>query len=162
VFESLAARGGASTRLAIIRLNYAIDLRYGVLVDLACRILDGTPIDLAMGHVNVIWQGDANRIAIEALRHAAAPPFAINVTGTETLRVRDLAAALGARLGREPILTGTESSDALLSNASRMAATFGAPETSLDWMLDATASWLSTGGPLLGKETRFEVRDGKF
>lgn len=160
VFEHFAATRG--TKVAIVRLNYAIGLRYGVLTDLAVKVARGEPIPIAMGHVNVIWQGDANRAALELLPHASSPPLVVNVTGSAALSVRDLAAALGTRLGREPRFEGTEAPDALLSNTGAMRSLLGEPETPLDTMLDWTADWVREKRPLLGKATRFESRDGKF
>jgi nucleoside-diphosphate-sugar epimerase len=160
MFELFAERSG--TRSAIVRLNYAIDLRYGVLVDIATRVYRGDEISLAMGHVNVIWQGDANRVAIECLPHAAAPPFILNMTGTTTLSVRALATWFGERFGKAPRFSGTEGRDALLSNASRMATRFGEPEVNLSRMREWVADWVEQGGPLLGKPTKFEARDGRF
>jgi nucleoside-diphosphate-sugar epimerase len=159
VFEAAALRGA---RVAIVRLNYAIDLRYGVLTDLASRILAGTPVSLAMGHVNVIWQGDANRAALELLARAESPAGVWNVTGRDVLSVRTLATELGRRLRREPTFEGTEGADALLSDASRMHKELGAPEMPLTTLLDWTAEWVAEGRPLLGKPTKFDVRDGKF
>ena len=155
-----AAAGG--TRVAVMRLNYAIDLRYGVLVDLASRIRCGEPISLEMGRVNVIWQGDASRAALELLPHAGAPPFVLNVTGRDALSVRGLAERLGRRLGREPRFTGTEAPDALLSNTGRMAATLAPPAVHVDTMLDWVAEWVRADRPLLGRPTHFDVRDGAF
>jgi len=160
VFEHFAATRG--TKAAIVRLNYAIALRYGVLTDLALKVAGGQPIPLAMGHVNVIWQGDANRAALELLVHASNPPPIVNVTGSATLSVRSIATALGKRLGREPRFDGVEASDALLSNTDRMRSLLGEPETSLDTMLDWVAEWVKAERPLLGKATHFEARDGKF
>lgn len=160
VFEFAAAT--RNTACAIVRLNYAIDLRYGVLTDLALRIHGGDPVPLAMARVNVIWQGDANRIALELLPHASAPPLVMNVTGPEHLRVRDLAEALGRRLGRTPRYEGAEGDDALLSDTARMRTMCEAPATPLDTMLDWTAEWVAAGRPLLGKPTKFERRDGAF
>ena len=160
MFELFAERRG--TRSAIVRLNYAIDLRYGVLVDIATRVFNGDEIPLAMGHVNVIWQGDANRVAIECLPHASAPPFIVNVTGTTTLSVRALARWFGERFGKTPRFTAEEGRDALLSNASRMASTFGEPDVDLSRMQEWVADWVEWGGPLLGKPTKFEARDGQF
>ncbi len=160
VFEHFAATRG--TKVAVVRLNYAIALRYGVLTDLALKVARGQPIPLAMGHVNVIWQGDANRAALELLPHASNPPLVLNVTGPDTLSVREIAAALGARLGREPLFEGTETHDALLSNTTAMRALLGEPETSLGTMLDWVAAWVKGERPLLGKATHFEARDGKF
>jgi nucleoside-diphosphate-sugar epimerase len=160
IFELAADRTG--TRVAIVRLNYAIDLRYGVLTDLAVKVLRGEPIDLRMGYVNVIWQGDANRIAIECLEHASTPAFVVNLTGRDLLSVRDLAERLGERLGRSPVFTGQEASDALLSDTRRLTSTFAPPEVPLDWMVAWVASWVGDGRPLLGRPTHFEERAGKF
>lgn len=153
------------TRVAIIRLNYAIALTYGVLTDLALAVWNGTAINLAMGYVNVIWQGDANALAVATLAHAAAPPdgpWIVNLTGAQTLSVRTLATALGRRLGREPVFAGTEAPDALLSDTTRMRTTLGEAATPVETMLDWTAEWIRDGGALLGKATRFERRDGAF
>jgi nucleoside-diphosphate-sugar epimerase len=160
VFQHFAAMRG--TMVAIARLNYAIALRYGVLTDLALKVASGESIPLAMGHVNVIWQGDANRAALELLPHASNPPLIVNVTGPQTLAVRELATALGERLGRAPVFGGIEARDALLSNTERMRSLLGEPETSLATMLDWTAAWVSERRPLLDKATHFEARDGKF
>ena len=138
------------------------EFRYGVLTDLAVHIRDGAPIPLAMGHVNVIWQGDANRAAIELLPHASVPPLTVNVTGSETLSVRELATRLGQRLDVAPRFTGTESADALLSDSARMHQLVGAPETAVDRMLDWVADWVAARRPVLGKPTHFEARDGSF
>ena len=160
IFEHFATT--RATRVAIVRLNYAIDLRYGVLTDLATKILAGTPIPLAMGHVNVIWQGDANRAALELLPRAAAPPLVVNVTGSETLSVQRLATTLGRRLGRAPIFQGSERPDALLSDTARMRGLLGDPSMPVAMMLDWVAGWVGAGRPLLGKPTQFEQRDGAF
>jgi nucleoside-diphosphate-sugar epimerase len=133
-----------------------------VLTDLALKVAYGRTIPLAMGHVNVIWQGDANAAALELLPHASNPPLIVNVTGTAVLAVRDLASALGARLGREPIFDGVEAADALLSNTDTMRELLGAPHTSLDTMLDWVADWVKRERPLLGSATHFEARDGQF
>lgn len=159
VFEHAAALGA---RVAIIRLNYAIDLRYGVLTDLALRIWRGEPVSLAMGAVNVIWQRDANRAALELFPATATPPFVVNVTGREALAVRALAEQLGARLGRTPQFTGREAPDALLSNTERLAHSLAPPAMDLDTMLDWVAEWVREQRPMLGKPTHFDVRDGAF
>jgi nucleoside-diphosphate-sugar epimerase len=148
--------------VAIVRLNYAIDLRYGVLTDLAQRIIAGERVPLAMGHVNVIWQGDANRAAIELLPLAASPPLVVNITGSETLSIRDLATSLATRLGRPLSFDGTEAADALLSDTARFRELLGGAEMPVETMLDWTAEWLRNGRPLLGKPTHFETRDGTF
>ena len=160
VFGAYAERN--ATRVAIVRLNYAIDLRYGVLVDIGMRVARGEPVPLDMGYVNVIWQGDANRIALECLPHAAAPPFVVNVTGADTLSVRALAEAFAARLDRPVQFSGTERADALLSNTSRMQSTFAPPAVGVDQMIEWVAQWIESDGALLGKPTKFEARDGRF
>jgi nucleoside-diphosphate-sugar epimerase len=161
LFAAASARHG--TLVSIVRLNYAHDLRYGVLTDLAVRIKSRQPIDLAMGYVNVIWQGDANALALAALAHAAAPdPYIVNVAGPDVLRVADLAAALGERLQVAPVLAGTEAPDALLSDGTRMHELLGDPLLPLDSLLDWAAEWVARGGTLLGKPTSFEKRDGRF
>jgi nucleoside-diphosphate-sugar epimerase len=160
IFELFSERN--QTLVAIIRLNYAIDLRYGVLVDIATKVKNGQPVAVDMGYVNVIWQGDANRIALEALARAAIPPLVINVTGTERLSVRTLADRFAKRFGVEAKFTGVEKTDALLSNTARMRSMFQPPETSVETMIDLVADWVEGGGPLLGKPTKFEARDGKF
>ena len=160
VFEYHSVRDG--TPLAIIRLNYAIDLRYGVLVDIARRIIAGEPIDLTMGHINVIWQGDANAQAIQSLAYATSPPFVINVTGPETLAVREAAERIGELLGREPTFVGSPARDALLSDSSMARDLFGPPTVSTDRLIGWVAEWVGRGGTHLGKPTHFETRDGAF
>ena len=160
IFEHYSEAHG--TKVAIIRLNYAIDLRYGVLIDIATHVKRSVALPVDMGYVNVIWQGDANHIALESLPHASSPPFVLNVTGGEHLPVRKIAEWFGHRFGTKPILTGTERRDALLSDTTRMRSTFAAPEVSSEQMFEWVADWVETGGPLLGKPTRFEARDGKF
>lgn len=150
------------TRLAIIRLNYAVDLRYGVLVDIAERIMAGDPVDLRMGYVNVIWQGDANAQAIQCLPHAAVPPFVVNVTGNQTVSVRELALELGRLLGREPRFKGTEARDALLSRTAKSQALFGPTAVSTGTLLGWVAEWTLRGGATLGKATHFEEREGRY
>ena len=151
--------------VALYRLNYACALTYGVVTDLAIKVRDGMPIDVTMGAVNVIWQGDANAIALALLAEAQVPATAMNVTGTDVLRVRDLAHQLGTLLGRAPVIIGVEAADALLSDARQMQATFSrslGPLMPLDELLHWTADWVRHDRPLLGKATKFEVRDGKF
>jgi nucleoside-diphosphate-sugar epimerase len=161
IFSASCLRHG--TPVCIVRLNYAHDLRYGVLTDLAARIARRQPIDLRMGQVNVIWQGDANALALAALTRANAPePAIVNVAGLETLRVVDLAHALGRRLGMEPSFTNDEAADALLSNAASMRELLGDALLPLDTLLDWVAGWVEQGGRLLGKPTGFERRDGRF
>ena len=154
-----AARG---TRCFGVRLNYAIDLRYGVLHDVASKVLAGTPVPLAMGHANVIWQGDANAWTLRALRHADAACPIMNVTGPETVSIRWLATRFGALMGREPSFAGTEAPEALLSNAAWAFALFGYPSVPLERLVQWVADWVQRGGRALGKPTKFEVRDGRF
>lgn len=149
------------TRVTIVRLFYANALRYGVLTDLADRVWRGEPVDLAMGAVNVIWQGDANRLALAGLAHAATPPCVVNVAG-ERHPVRWLAEELGHRLGRSPTFRGHEAPDALLADDTRMRTLLGAPEVDVARLLDWTAAWVREGHPLLGKPTHFEARDGAY
>lgn len=153
---------GRGTPVALIRLNYAIDLRYGVLVDICRKVLAGEPVDVTMGHVNVIWQGDALAHTIQSLPHAASPPFIVNVTGPGVLSVRDLAGRFAKRLGREAVITGTEAPTAWLNNAGLSHRLFGPPAMTLETMIDWIATWQERGGPLLGKPTYFENRDGNY
>jgi nucleoside-diphosphate-sugar epimerase len=161
IFSDASARHG--TPVAIVRLNYAHDLRYGVLTDLALRIVNDEPIDLRMSCVNVIWQGDANALALSALARATSPePYIVNVAGRDVPCVEDLAKALGARLGKTPTFTGQAAHDSLLSNSSRMQELLGDPLLPAETLLDWVAEWVSNGGRLLGKPTNFERRDGQF
>ena len=160
MFEFFSQTFGTPGRL--LRLNYAIDMRYGVLHDIARKILDGAPIDLAMGHVNLIWQGDAAAQALRCLARCTAPTSPINVSGDRILAVRDLAAALGGRLGRTPVLTGRETATAWVTDTSLAVREFGMPVVDLDHMLDWTADWVARRMPSHGKPTKFEVRDGRY
>ncbi|MGI5272828.1 NAD-dependent epimerase/dehydratase family protein [Nonomuraea sp. CA-218870] len=150
------------TPMSLIRLNYAVELRYGVLVDLAQKILAREPVDLTTGQVNVVWQGYANEVTLRSLALAATPPYVLNVTGPELISVRRAALELGARLGVDPVFTGEEAPTALLSDASRCHRLFGYPEITPLELIDHIAGWVAGGGPLLGKPTRFERRDGRF
>ena len=146
----------------LFRLNYANDLRYGVLLDIAIAVQEGRTIDLSMGHVNVVWQGYANELAIRALCHCSTPPKVLNVTGPETVSIRWLALRFGELLEREPNFTGEEQPTALLSNASEAHLLFGYPHITLRHMIRWTAHWVRTGGPTLDKATHFQEREGKF
>lgn len=150
------------TKVSIIRLNYAVEMRYGVLVDLATRIRARQPIDLRMAYCNVIWQGDANAMTLASLGCAESPPAVFNVAGPEELRVRDLCVELGKRMGVEVTFTGDEAGDAILSDGARAITRFGAPRIGVSQLLDWTADWVSRGGQSLGKPTHFESREGAF
>ena len=154
---------GRGTPLALIRLNYANALRYGVVVDIAQKVLDREEIDVTTGFVNVIWQGDSNAAILGAFAIAASPPVVLNVAGREIAPIRELAGHLAGRLGISGVrFTGTEAPTALLSDASRARALFGEPSVPLERLLDWSAAWLRRGGALLGKPTGFQARDGKF
>src|ERR1019366_236240 len=160
MFEYFSARHGTPGR--IVRLNYAIDMRYGVLFDIAAKVHRGEPVDVTMGYVNVIWQGDANAQVLRCLAHCTAPSSVINCTGLEALSVRTLAAQLGERFGVAAKIAGREAETALLSDASEAARLFGPPTVPLETMLDWVADWIANDGPGRGKPTKFEVRDGTF
>lgn len=148
--------------LCLVRLCYAIDMRYGVLLDLAQRVQEGLPIDVSMGATHVIWQGDANARIIQCLSHAANAPMAVNVTGRERLTIRDLASRLGELLHKPVHFVGTEAPTAWVWNANRSYEWFGPPVVSIDEMLHATSAWVARGGETLNKPTHYEVRDGQF
>lgn len=150
------------TRVVILRLNYAVELRYGVLVDIALSVFSGRPVDLRTGHVNIIWQRDANSACLRSLAHCQSPPLILNLTGPETLAVREVAEGFGRRFNRKPIFSGEESGYALLSDASKAHAIFGMPTVTPQQMMDWIASWIEKGGALLNKPTHFEAQDGKF
>ena len=152
----------ALTPMAIVRLNYAVELRYGVLVDIASKVWNREPVDVRMGFANVIWQGCACARALECLPHASSPPFILNVTGPQTISIRTIAQRFGDVLGRPAVIEGTEDQDALLSNASRMVELMGEPEVSVGQMMVWIADWIQRGRPLLNKPTHFEERGGKF
>jgi uncharacterized protein YbjT (DUF2867 family) len=139
-----------------------VEMRYGVLVDLGLKVRDGEPIDLGMGHCNVLWQGDANAMALCSLGHAASPPRVLNLAGPELLSVRRVAEEFGRLLGRQPVFAGEEAPDALLSNGQLAHRLFGYPRVPVGQVIHWTADWLRRGGPLLGKPTHFESRDGRF
>ena len=159
-FEYGSLKYGTPGRL--VRLEYAIDMRYGVLHDIGTAVHAGRPVDLSMGYVNVIWQGDANEQALRLLAHCTAPASPLNVSGPETLGVRWLAAELGRRLGKAPLFAGKEGPSAWLVDSGRARQLLGAPRIPLAAMLDWTADWIARGGASLGKPTHFETRDGKY
>jgi nucleoside-diphosphate-sugar epimerase len=146
----------------IIRLNYAIDMRYGVLHDVASKVYAGKPIEIAAGHVNVIWQGDANAMILRMLAHATTPTKPINISGPETISIRWLAQEFGKRFNKEPQFTGKEASDGWLVNTSKARKLLGEAPVPLERMIGWTADWISRGERSLGKETHYDTRDGSF
>ena len=160
MFEHFSRTLGIS--VALVRLNYAVEMRYGVLVDVGRKVYTGQPIDLATGHVNVIWQGDANAMALAALAEAAGPPFVVNVAGPEILSVRETAETFGRLLGKRPDFVGTESGTALLNDGSAGHRRFGPPRVDAARLIAWIADWIRRGGASLDKPTHFEVRDGRF
>jgi hypothetical protein len=160
MFEYFSRTAGTPT--AMVRLNYAVEMRYGVLVDLAQRIYAGQAIDLAMGHVNVIWQGDANAMTLCALPDAASPPLYLNVAGPERLCVRAVCEEFGRLLGKPVQFTGVEASDALLNNAQESYRRYGPTQVTAQQMIRWIAHWIRHDGPTLDKPTHFESRDGSF
>lgn len=150
------------TLSCLLRLNYAVEPRYGVLVDIAQKILAREPVDLTTPRVNIVWQGYANAVALAAFSQCRSPADILNLTGLETLCVRDLAVQLGLRLGIEPIFHEPVGKKSLLSDASRCHQLFGSPDVSIAELLDMTSQWLLRGGRTLGKPTKFQVQDGKF
>jgi nucleoside-diphosphate-sugar epimerase len=159
MFEHFSHQHGTPGRL--IRLSYAIDMRYGVLHDVAQKVLNRETIDLAMGHANVIWQGEANDWTLRALAHCDTPTTPLNLSGPK-ISIREVAHALGERLGIAPVLAGQEAPTAWLIDSSQAFKLFGPPQVSLDSMLDWTADWVRRGGASLGKPTHYEARDGKY
>jgi nucleoside-diphosphate-sugar epimerase len=159
LFEHFSHALGTPGRL--LRLSYAIDMRYGVLHDVAQKVLRREPIDLAMGHANVIWQGEANDWALRALAHCTAPTSALNLSGPK-IAIRDVARGLGERLGVAPVFTGQEAPTAWLVDCTEAFRLFGAPRVGLERMLDWTADWVARGGSSLNKPTHYEARDGKY
>jgi dTDP-4-dehydrorhamnose reductase len=150
------------TPVALLRLNYAIDLRYGVLLEVARAVRDGTPVDLRMGNANVIWQGDANEYALRALQHCSSPPRILNITGPETVSIRWLARRFGERLGVPPVFVHEEQDTALLNNAAQAHSLFGYPRVTLLQMIDWTAHWVARDGETHGKPSHFQEREGQF
>jgi nucleoside-diphosphate-sugar epimerase len=159
-FEYGSLKYGTPGRL--VRLEYAIDMRYGVLHDVGAKVFAGAPVDVSMGQVNVIWQGEANEQGLRLLAHCTAPATPINVSGPEVVSVRSLAAEFGKRFGKAPAITGREAPTAWLVDTRAAQKLFGAPRVPLAQMIDWQADWIRRGGESLGKPTHFEARDGKY
>ncbi|HXS11546.1 MAG TPA: NAD-dependent epimerase/dehydratase family protein [Acidobacteriaceae bacterium] len=160
VFEHASHRW--ATRVTILRLNYAIDLRYGVLVDIARAVFERRPVDVRMPLVNIIWQGDANSVALRSIAHCDSPPFVLNLTGPETLSTRWIAEQFAQRFGQQASFSGEESSHALLNNSAKCHQLFGYPTVAVGTMMDWIADWIASGGAHSNKPTHFQTQDGKF
>ena len=160
IFQFSSAKYG--TPVLIYRLNYANDVTYGVLLEIGKSVLQDRPVNVSMGNVNVIWQGDANEIALRSLLHCSTPPKILNVTGPETLSVRWVAEQFGKQFQKQPAFEGEEQSTALLSNAAESVRLFGYPKTSVLQIIELVAEWLKQGGKVLNKDTHFQERKGKF
>ena len=150
------------TEVALIRLNYSVELRYGVLVDIALKVKNGEPVDLSMGYFNVIWQGDMNDMVIRSLNLCSSPAKVLNIAGQDIISVRDVATAFGEYFGVTPEFINSEAKTALLSNAEQAVKLFGKPKVSVKQVIKWTAEWMKSDRKLLGKPTHFEVRDGKY
>lgn len=151
-----------NTPTALIRLNYAVEPRYGVLVDIATKVKNNEPVDLEMGYFNAIWQGDANAMVLRSLEHTSVPANIINITGEETLSVRVVAEEFGKHFGISPQFMGVESDTALLNNATKSFELFGEPKIGIEKVIEWTANWMKMEKKTLDKPTHFEVRDGKY
>jgi nucleoside-diphosphate-sugar epimerase len=160
MFEYFSRTHGTPT--AIYRLNYAVELRYGILLEVALKVWNDLALDVRMGYVNVIWQADANAIALRMLSTVQSPPAVWNVTGPEIVPIRGLANRFGELLGKKPVVTGREEPTALLNNASKALGHFGKPSVTLDQAVTWVAHWVKSGGATLNKPSHFETRDGKF
>ncbi len=160
IFDYFSSRD--STRVALVRLSYAVDLRYGVLLDIARRVFQGEAVDLTMGFLNCIWQGDANEMILRCLSLARSPAYPINLTGTERLSVRQVAEQFARRMGKEALFQRKEADTALLSNTSRLVQALGAPPTPAERMMRWTADWVMSSGRTYNKPTHFQARDGKY
>jgi len=160
LFEFFSSR--YQTRVCLLRLNYAVDLRYGVLLDIGSNVFAGRPVNLSMSHVNVIWQGDANSVCLRSFSLCDAPPAVLNLTGPEVLAVREIALRFGELLGRPPVFEGQAADTALLNHAGRCHRLFGNPSVTADQLVAWTAHWIQISGPTWNKPTHFEAREGRF
>jgi len=161
MFENGSMRWG--TRVVLLRLNYAVELRYGVLVDIGRAVFERRRLSLAMPHVNVIWQRDANSYCLRSFPYCQSPPFVLNITGSETLSVREVAREFGRHFDIEPMfMPESEGASSLLNNAGRARSLFGAPTVSASELIEGIAAWIREGGVTLNKPTHFQTRDGKF
>jgi len=151
-----------NTPIALIRLNYSVEMRYGVIVDIATKVKNDITIDLSMGYFNAIWQSDANNMILLSLNQVASPAEIINITGEDIISVKYVAEKIGGLMNKEVSFTGKEEETALLNNASKAFKIFGKPEIGVDQIIESTADWIFKGNELLGKPTKFEVRDGKY
>jgi nucleoside-diphosphate-sugar epimerase len=151
-----------ATKICLIRLNYAVELRYGVLVDIALKVKNKSPIDLSMGYFNVIWQGDVNDMVLRSMEICESPAKILNITGPEILSVREVASEFGKLFNTEPAFVNKEAGTALLNNSEQAFQLFGRPKVSTSQVIKWISHWISKGGTLLGKPTHFEVRDGKY
>ena len=160
IFEYFSAKN--NTPMVLLRLSYALDLRYGVLLDIASRVWRGEPVGVSMPEMNCIWQGDANEMIIRSLALADVPPVALNLVGGRHFSFRQVALRFGELMGREVTFTGQEEASALVSNNARLAAALGEPPTAIETVMQWVADWVMAGGRQLNKPTHFEVRDGAY
>ena len=149
-------------KVVLIRLNYSVEMRYGVLFDIASKVNQGEPVDVTTGYANVIWQGDACAHILQSLKLASSPPTILNVSGPETFSVRDVALRFGKLLGKEVVFEGEENGLGYLSNTTEAIRVFGYPSVPMGKVIDWTAHWIKMGGEALGKPTHFETQDGKY
>jgi nucleoside-diphosphate-sugar epimerase len=160
MFDFFADRGELD--VVHLRLNYAVECRYGVLQDLAARVLTGEPVDVTTGYANVIWQGDCNDQALRSLALASHPATVLNITGPELFSIRQVALRMGAIMGKDVTFVGEENGQGYLNNASRANGLFGNPRVPLARLVEWVARWAMAGGSSLGKPTHFETQDGKY
>jgi nucleoside-diphosphate-sugar epimerase len=160
IFDYFSAERG--TRLAHIRLNYAVELRYGVLVDIAMKVFRGKPVDVTTGYFNAIWQGDACDQIVRCLPYATSPSSVFNVTGPELISVRQTAHQFGKLFDKEVTIIGEENNLGYLSNAAKWLKLFGSPRVSIDILIHWVADWIRHGGENLSKPTHFEVQNGRY